>query len=245
MKLVNAEYGITLELDENKATVLVIEAKELRIRILEDLYQQCQGESAGFVLSEHDQILKIQKTADILLSPFSLDCNNRKVLTKLYQEIRECGNEEFFSEKEKINSDILLFFDKMMANVPYNITTTLDFDLIELCKLYNVQLERTGDTLLERLMDYIRAMSQLCTYKVFILLNFTMYLSKEELENLYEFAAYQKIYLLFIEYVASSSIADEKTCIIDEDGCIINIEKSNLQHLPSVKFGDNPDEFEV
>ena len=245
MKLVNAEYGIALELDENRITILVIEAKKLRIKILEELYQQCQGENGGFILSDHDQILKIQKVVDILLSPFSLDCNNRKILAKLYQEIRECGNEEFFSEKEEINSDILLLFDKIMANVPYNITTTLDFDLAELCKLYNVQLEQTGETLLERLMDYLRAMSQLCTYKVFILLNFTMYLSKGELGKLYEFAAYQKVYLLFIEYVASSSIADEKTCIIDEDGCIINIEKDDLQHLPGVRFGDDPDGFEV
>lgn len=245
MRLVNVEYGISLKLDEGKTTILVIESKRMRMKILEDLYGQCQGETGDFVLSEDNQIVKTQKMMDILLGPFSLDCNNRKVLAKLYQEIRDCGNEDFFSEKEKINREILSLFDNIMRNVPYNITTTLDVDLMELCKVYNVRLEKTGDTLLEQLIDYMRAMNELCTYRVFILLNVTMYLENKDLNSLYEFAAYQKIYLLLIEYAVPELIADEKGCIIDREGCIIDIGKDNLQHLPDVKFGENQDGFEV
>lgn len=245
MRLVNAQYGLTLELDENKATILVIEERKIRLKIIAELYQQCLGEIGDFVLSNDNQILKMQKMADILLSPFSIACNNKKVLTKLYQEIQDCGNENFYNEKQKINSEILLLLDKIMLNVPYNITTTLDLDFVELCKLYNVQLEETGDALIEQLTDYIRVMGQLCGYKVFVLLNFTMYLSREELEKLYKFAAYQKIYILLIEYFMPVLIANEKGCIIDEDGCIIDIGKDNLQHLPGVTFGENQNGFEV
>lgn len=245
MRLVNAQYGLTLELDENKANYLVIEEKQMRLKIIEELYRQCLGEMGDFVLSYDNKILKMQKTADILLSPLSIDCNNKKVLTKLYQDIKDCGNEDFYSEKEKINSEILLLFDKIMLNVPYNITTTLELDLVELCKLYHVQLEEKEETLIERLIDYIQVMGQLCGCQMFILLNFTMYLSREELKSLYEFAAYQKIYLLLIEYFMPQLINGEKGCIIDEDGCIINIEKNNLLHLPGVMFGENQDEFEV
>lgn len=245
MRLVNAEYGLTLELDENRATILVIEEKQMRLKVIAGLYRQCLGEIGDFVLFEDDQIIKIQKVADILLNPFAIDCNNKKVLTKLYQEIQDCGNENFYNEKQKVNSEIILLLDKIMLNVPYNITTTLDFDFIELCKLYNIQFEATGDNLIERLIDYIRIMNEMCGYKVFILLNFAMYLSEEELRNLYEFAAYQKIYLLLIEYIMPTVIANEKGCIIDKDGCIIDIGKDNLQHLPGVTFGENQNEFEV
>ena len=245
MRLVNAEYGISLELDEIRATILVIEEKAMRLKIIEELYHQYLGEEGNFVLSDGDQVLKIPKSVDVLLNPFSIDCNNRKVIARLYQEIQNCGNEDFYSEKAKINSEILLLFDKMMLNVPYHITTAMDFDWVDLCKLYHVQLEKTGDTLLEQLMDYIRVMSQLCECKVFILLNFMMYLNDEERKHLYKFALYQKILLLFIEYFEPMLIADEKGCIIDKDGCIIDIGKDNLLHLPDVKFGENPDEFEV
>lgn len=246
MRLVNAEYGITLELEENRISVLVIERKQLRLKIIQDLNRQCMGGAGGFVLSEHEKLLKIQNAMDILLNPFSFDCNNRKVLTKLFQEIRDCGIENYFTEKERINGLILTLFDKIMLNLPYNIRTTLDFDLVDLCKLYNVQIEETGDALIEGLLDYMKVMNQLCGYTVFVLLNFTMYLSSEELQNLYEFAAYQKIYLLLIEHFESELINNEKCCIIDGDSCIINTQNDNLWHLPSVKFGENlNDEFEV
>lgn len=245
MRLVNAEYGITLELDEDRPTIFVIEEKQMRLKIITELYRQCLGEAGSFVLSADNQTLKIQKMSDILLSPFSIDHNNKKVIAKLYQEIQDYGNENFYDLKQKINSDILVLLDKIMLNVPYNITTAVDLNLVELCKLYNVQLEETGNTLIQQLTDYICVMSQLCGCKVFVLLNFTMYLSGEDLKYLYEFSAYQKIYLLLIEYSMPVLIANEKGCILDKDGCIIEIREDNLQHLPGVTFGENQSGFEV
>ncbi len=245
MRLANSEYNISLEFEENKVLLIVIEERMLRLKLVADLYQQCVGGEGNFILSEDTKLLKMNKVADILMHPFSVDCNNRNVLSKLYQEIRDCGNEDFYTEKEKINNEILLLLDRIMLNVPYNITTSLDFDLVELCKLYNVQLEDTSDTLLERLMEYLKVMSQLCSYKLFILLNISLYLNESEMKMLYECAAYQKVYLLLIEYTMPLHISDEKGCIIDKDGCIINIESHDLQHLPGVVFGENQNEFEV
>lgn len=223
MRLVNTEYAIDVEFSEEKAAFLVLEEKQMRLKLIEELCQQCKGEMEYFVLSEKDKILKMQKTVDILLDPFVFDCNNRKVLTKLYQDIRDYGNEELYQEKEKINREILVLLDKIMFNVPYHITTSLEFDWVELCKLYNVQIETSGDTLLEKLMDYIRVMSCLCGYKVFVLLNFTMYLKEEELEKLCEFGVYLKVYLLFIEYTISDAILGKNTCIVDKDYCMIKL----------------------
>lgn len=245
MRLANSEYNISLELEENRVVLIVIEERMLRLKLVADLYQQCLGETRGFILSEDEQILKMNKVADILVNPFSVDCNNRKILSKLYQEIQDCGNEDFYTEKQKINSEILLLLDKIMLNVPYNITTSLDFDFVEVCKLYNVQLEDSGDTLLERLMEYLKVMSQLCSYKLFILLNISLYLNESEMKMLYECAAYLKVYLLLIEYTMPLQIFDEKGCIIDKDGCIIDIESHGLRHLPGVTFGENQNEFEV
>lgn len=245
MKLANSEYNICLEFEENRTIVMVIEERMMRLQLVADLYQQCMGKEGDFVLSEGTNILKLNKTADILLDPFSVDCNNKKVLTKLYQEIQECGNEDFFEEKEKINGDILLFLERIMFNVPYNITSKLDLDLVEMCKIYNVQLENAGITLLERLMEYIKVMSQLCSCKLFILLNFTMYLKEQEVKKLTEFMSYQKVYLLLLEYEMPLGITCENGCIIDEDGCIIDLKECDLQHLPGVAFGENQNEFEV
>lgn len=245
MKLVNAEYNISLELEENTITILVVEEKKLRYKLVDDLYRQCAGEDGQFILSVNTQIMKLNKVADVIMNPFSIDFNNRKVLTKLYQEIEAYGTERYYEEKQRINGDILKLFDKIMLNVPYNITTKLEFELAEICKLYNVQLEDVSDTLLEKLMEYIRIMSQLCALKVFIFVNLTMYLTKDEIKELYNFSFNQKVYLLLIEFIMPENLCNEKGCVIDEDGCIIEIGYDNLQHSPSVSFGENPNEFEV
>lgn len=223
MKLVNAEYNISLEFEENKATFLIMEEKHLRFKLVEDIYTQCNGGEGSFVLSEDMQILKMSKTADMLIDPFSVDVNNRKVLTKLYQEIETCGNETFYAEKEKLNRDIIVFLDQIMLNEPYHIATKLELDITELCKLYQVRLEGTGNTFVEKLMEYIKVMSRLCSVKLLILLNFALYLEKEEMNALCEFASYQKVYLLFIEYIVPPGIENKNGCIIDEDRCIIEL----------------------
>lgn len=245
MNLVNAEYNISIKLEENRTAILVIEEKILRFKLVDELYRQCMGEEGNFVLSDNTKILKMSKIADFLMNPFSVDYNNRKVLTKLYQEIETSGNESFYEEKQRINGDILTLFDKIMLNAPYNISSKLELDLVELCKIYNIVIENEGDTLLEKLMEYMKIMSQLCSVRVFILLNLTLYLNRKEIRTLYEFASYQKICLLLVEYVMPKEISDEMGCIIDEEGCIIEIGQNDLQHLPGVTFGENPKEFEV
>lgn len=245
MRLVNMEYNISLEFEENRTAILVVEEKKLRYKLIDELYRQCEGEDGQFILSDNMQILKLNKVADIIMNPFSIDFNNRKVLAKLYQEIETYGTESFYEEKQRINGDILKLFDKIMLNVPYNITTKLEFELAEICKLYNVQLEDVSDTLLEKLMEYIRIMSQLCALKVFIFVNLTMYLTKDEIKELYNFSFNQKVYLLLIEFIMPENLCNEKGCVIDEDGCIIEIGYDNLQNSPGVSFGENPNEFEV
>lgn len=245
MRLVNMEYNISLEFEENRTAILVVEEKKLRYKLIDELYHQCEGEDGQFILSDNMQILKLNKVADIIMNPFSIDFNNRKVLAKLYQEIEVYGTESYYEEKQRINGDILKLFDKIMLNVPYNITTKLEFELAEICKLYNVQLEDVSDTLLEKSMEYIRIMSQLCALKVFIFVNLTIYLTKDEIKELYNFSFNQKVYLLLIEFIMPENLCNEKGCVIDEDGCIIEIGYDNLQHSPSVSFGENPNEFEV
>ena len=106
MKLVNAEYNISLELEENTITILVVEEKKLRYKLVDDLYRQCAGEDGQFILSDNTQIMKLNKVADVIMNPFSIDFNNRKVLAKLYQEIEVYGTESYYEEKQRINGDM-------------------------------------------------------------------------------------------------------------------------------------------
>ena len=53
------------------------------------------------------------------------------------------------------------------------------------------------------------------------------------------------MYALFIEFHQSDMKYVDTVCIVDADYCIIDLNYSDLQHLPSDKFGENLKEFEV
>lgn len=80
MKLVHSEYDIKIELKENNVNLLVIENRKLMTELVYELYNQCNGLDGRFVLSNDMKELKIDKEASIVLEPFTINCNERKVI---------------------------------------------------------------------------------------------------------------------------------------------------------------------
>ena len=77
---------------------------------------------------------------------------------------------------------------------------------------------------MERLAEYLKLLHQLCKIQVIIFVNLKTYFSQDELEELYKFAFYEKLFLVLIENREKPKLKEEKVCIIDADGCIINLE---------------------
>ena len=103
-------------------------------------------------------------------------------------------------------------------------TFDIEENIPNLLKAYNVRLETEGVTLLERIVEYLRLLHQLCKIKVIIFVNLKTYLSDSELEQLYEFSAYEKMSFVLLENVHRNRLKNEKICIVDHDCCIINLE---------------------
>ena len=87
MKLVCSEYGLEIELEENKVQVLLIEKQEIALAMTESLWRQSNGGAGIFILSAADKIHNIAKEVCVILNLFDINCNDRKILNKLYQEI--------------------------------------------------------------------------------------------------------------------------------------------------------------
>lgn len=75
----------------------------------------------------------------------------------------------------------------------------MDLNLMDLYKLYGVQLETDGSSTLEKLMDYIKIMSSLCGIHMMIFVNLKDYLSENQIKELYKTVFYYKMNLLLIE----------------------------------------------
>ena len=71
----------------------------------------------------------------------------------------------------------------------------------------------------ERLMQYLELHHRLLPSPCMVLVGLHLYFSREELEQLYRMAAYQKWNLLALEPYQSPPLPQERICIIDKDLC--------------------------
>ena len=186
--LVNTFYNLELRLIENEITVLSLEAPSAYQKIMHDLWQQYNGNEGSFILSENGKELKIQKNVECIYNPFTVNLNDKKILTKLYQELSLQGDALLQEDGIELRGSIIRYFDKLLNTVPYDITYNFEFELSSIIKALDVQTDSTTNTLTEKLCSYMNLLQQLCGISIFAISNLKCLLQNTDLQLLYEYA---------------------------------------------------------
>lgn len=223
MKLIYTEYNLEIELYENQVIVLSVENSESYSKLLRDMWGQTQGKEGKWVLLDKEKKLKLSKELECIFNPFSLNCNDRRILTKLYLEIKQQSDIFFQEETMLLNTDINQFLDKLLLQMPYALKYSSDLELSDLLKIYKVEIEYGEETILEQIVEYLRVMKKICRVNNYVFVGLKQYLTVSELEKLYEYVFYEKINLIIIESIHIPLIDGEKGWIIDKDLCIIDL----------------------
>lgn len=221
MRLSYFKYGIDLFLEENQVDVMVLEHPHVYTEMMSELLKQCAGEEGAWQLSEGDKDLVFSKCISIAHTPFQLELNSKKNLNYLYKEMQIISDEYAYENISEINSNIVAYLDVISQKLPYQIDYNLELEPTQLYKQYEVRLDLAGTSLLEKVLNYIQLEKLLCNTKLIVFTNLKNYFDKEQLEEIYKTAAYNKIFILLIETQKKYYIAGEKYCIIDNDRCLI------------------------
>ena len=123
MKAIYVKYGIELSLEENQIITLVVENPQVMSDMLRDIYRQVNGEEGGWILSENDKIFPLEKTGVLLDNPLTADCNEKKILTKLYKELSEQAKTSLYEECTQVNFHTIDFLEELFDTVPYHLET--------------------------------------------------------------------------------------------------------------------------
>ena len=221
MKLVNAELFLSVDIEEGKPTVLTIENPMIMTDIVGQLYDLCNSGGGDFILSEDCKQLSFEKTTEIIINPFLIDYNSRKIQGKLYSELLE-ADASYVEEKALIQTLIIEYLDRLIQNVPYEmITNELDLDSMKLFKMFEVRIEPQCNSLLEKLVEYTKILSRLLKKRLLVFVSISNYLDTDELDALYKICNYNKMKVLFIERHELYLPFHIKTYIIDKDKCVI------------------------
>mgnify|MGYP000460897874 FL=1 len=91
----------------------------------------------------------------------------------------------------------------------------------DIFKLAKLRIDCQAERLVEQVAEYLRVWAELLHQEVFVFLNLKLFLTKEELEALYQECFYRKVQIILIEAVFTEKMPEEKIYLIDKDKCII------------------------
>ena len=222
MKFIYGERELTLEFRENEVQVITIENREYFSTFLQNLYNQSQGSDGNIILSEGEKILSLNKVAEIVWNPFSVDINNKKILSKLFQELKTVSMEDQYAEICELNTKVVHYLDDLNLKIPYPIQFRLELDVLDLYKIYGVKLDTEEIDMFERLLEYVKVLKSLCGVGLLVFVNVKNYLSEMQIKELYKTAFYYKMNLLLVEAHQGKVLECEKNQLIDEDMCFIH-----------------------
>ena len=223
MRLSEREIGLELVLRENRVAVLIIENVSQRLSLVKQLYGQLMGQDGNWILSEGECSFDLNRKCELILEPFSIELNHKKMKTKLYQELKEIAEENCYELELKLHSDICNYLESVIEKLPYPMTYDRNWDSVNLMKMYDVALLEECENQYEKLIDYIKLMNQICGTEIFLLLDMKRFFTKEQLLELYKTAFYYKIQLVLIEFQEDKSKnPEEDVYLLDKDLCVIH-----------------------
>lgn len=222
MKLVHPEMPYALLSNEAVCAEWIIENANDFSSYIQEMMKQCRGEEGRFVLSQGEKELDFVKGVEVIFDLFSADCNDRRILNKMYAQLEQLAyGEQFFVQTQELAQRLQSYVMNLEQETEYILNVEQSMDFAAIMKALGVKFETLEVTFFERLIRYMKLMASVLKKRLFVLVNARSFLSNEQLEMLMEELKYQDWKILFLESCARDCIPGVPRCIMDKDHCII------------------------
>jgi CRISPR-associated protein Csn2 len=214
-----------LSITDDKVQVLVIENQLLFTKLVSELVFQIEGVGETFVLSMNYEPIELKSEMEVIIDYFHLSGTQKRIQTKLNNLFRQLAQQELQFETVRIFEDLCSYYQKLSENIEFSITYKVSNDVSPLLKMGDIQISLEGETLAEKLLDYMTICSRLCGISCFSLINLKRFISMNELELLYKSAIGKKLRLLLVENTYQAGLERyENTLLLDNDMCELRVE---------------------
>ena len=203
-------YGLCLE----RANVL----KDF----IDKIYLQSKGEEGDIYLTDKMYSIRFEKEVSVIFNPFSLDVNEKRIISKLHSEMANIANQEWYIKIQEINAKIIGLIDDVSIRIPYPIDYVYEMDFLQILKAYTVRIDNQETELVNRIVNYVKLTHQILGIKVFVFVHFKDYFTIDEMEQMEETLMYEGVVVLLIES-SIENISKLKWWVIDNDNCLIEI----------------------
>ncbi len=220
MKLKINGFTNELEFYNDKVSVLAIKDTKCFTNTIQEINDKINGIESDkiFLLDDKENELKMSNKMCMILDLFNIDYNSKKILGKLYDKISENIENSGKTKLQNLFIEIRKSIMEEINELPFEFTMSDDIDIINILKLYNLKVDILSyETILERIEFFIDLNATLNIFNVIIIPNLKMYLSEEELIELYKYSLYNNVKLLLIEKNFTQKLEYEHILVIDEE----------------------------
>lgn len=223
MKLYHPVFMNPIKIEESEINVIVIENSNVFYSMISQLKNQIEGFDGEFILSNSCEEISVQKSMDLIINLFSLDINCKKVINRLYDQISKLAvSEDFYLKTEEIRNLVSVYISNLAYEFKQDICYNDQFDLKSILKMTEVKFFDDYENIVEKIIDYMDIINEYCGINTFVFVNLKTFLSKEEIDNVYSYAVYNKVNIILFENNIIKKRGDiERYTIIDDDLCVL------------------------
>lgn len=220
--IVRRDMFPVFELSDEKVNILAIENPGQYYTFVSELNSQLSGEDGYIVFSSGDKLLRLPSSIEFITQLVPFDINNKRLITKLYAYLSsKTQASENYDRLVQLNSAVSEFissvgFDEML-DIDFNGTV----DLSVLFKSVNLRFADTGETLSEKLIDYMTNIRELEGDKIFVYVNLLTFIGNETRELFFRTVTDHRFTVLLLEGNGIDVSEKVNQLIVDNDLCII------------------------
>lgn len=212
-------FNEPIVLDDCLIQQLVFENPADMGRMIGELYSQSQGMDGSFAIIDNDVEVPMNKMF-ICIDPYSLNPNSKEIINGVIKQLfAELNSERFIEEKDLA----IITLQQVIAQAAIEMDPSpyVDgLDVKNLIKSMNPHFICDGD-LPSNILDVVRLSSQYAAYRLFVLINFSSFLSDYDYFMLIHNLTYLQIPIIMIESKIMTGFT--KTRIFDSDYCELSI----------------------
>ncbi len=220
MRLAHYDFENLFEISSDRVNVLIVESENCFFNYCRELFDQTAGETGNFCLSEGDESLRLDKVGAFVWDYFSLQSNDKKILTKLYSSLQQIAETHFLREYQQLLTLFADLFSKLNAESDCPISYDEEIGLPALFKCFDVKIEQESG-LLEKLILFVRLQTAFFKTKCFFFANLKTVLTEDELLTFYHEMQLHDVCIFLLENTQKPKLPSEIITIIDRDLCEI------------------------
>lgn len=220
MKLKINGFNNEINFENNNVAILEVKDTKCFTHIIEAINNAVNGEETNeiFLLDDEFNEINIGKETYMVIDLFNIDFNSKKILNKLYEKIADNIEKMEDIELKDMLVNLRNYIIQEINELPFEFIMKDEPEIVEIFKIYNLKIDMLNyKKTVEKIEFLIDILATLKIATVLIIPNLKMYLSEEELVELYKYSLYNEINLLLIEKNSGRKLPYERILSIDEN----------------------------